>query len=510
MTRAKTTKKAASRISKKDEDRIVELSMQNPEFGARRLLSLLKKEKISISASRVYSVLKRNGLQNRQARLAKLDEPYDKKDLSAPEKTPVELTPETEERIVEISLQNTDFGGRRLAGVLAGEGIIISSSAVYTLLKRHGLQNRSLRLSRIELERLTEPPAPAVETVAPHEIPKPAPAKVTQRVPQDTGRAWKTPPAVSAAQIQVISTRRARWFFFLGNMLLLALIGYLGYQAVLKFKQAGMEPVTTTTVAAARERVVVQQEPEVQPLKAYSKIWERNLFNITVKNSAAPKKEIPIEKIALAKKDIGLQLMGTVVADDPRLSRAIIDNRSIRKQEAYREGDSAGKVKIKKILRNNVVVTTAKGDKLLTVEIKETGGRSTPYQTLQQVGSRSTSAQQATGNRRAPTRTLSLNLNRDEVAASLADIDTLMEQVRLSPYMQGGQPSGFRLGIIPADSVLRKMGLRYRDVIVGVGEESITGPNQGSYFFQKLAEGSEVTIKLKRRRRTRNISLKIE
>jgi len=34
MARAKTTKKAAARISKKSEALIVELSLQNPDFGA--------------------------------------------------------------------------------------------------------------------------------------------------------------------------------------------------------------------------------------------------------------------------------------------------------------------------------------------------------------------------------------------------------------------------------------------------------------------------------------------
>jgi type II secretion system protein C len=86
----------------------------------------------------------------------------------------------------------------------------------------------------------------------------------------------------------------------------------------------------------------------------------------------------------------------------------------------------------------------------------------------------------------------------------------MMQQMRLTPYMQGDQPSGFRLGNIPRDSVLRKMGLRSRDVIVGVNDESITDPAEAADFFQKIAEGGEVTIKLKRRRRTRQIHLNIE
>jgi general secretion pathway protein C len=248
----------------------------------------------------------------------------------------------------------------------------------------------------------------------------------------------------------------------------------------------------------------------VQPLDGYRQIWKRNLFNTGKVKEPDSEKKISLDKLAPAKKDLGLELVGTVVADDPKLSRAIIDNRGIKKQEAYREGDTAGKVRIKKILRNNVVITTAKGDELLTVEIKESAKRSTPLSLTRRVGSQSSSAQQAPGTRRPRSRTRSISLNREEVEASLADIDGLKEQVRLSPYMQGDEPAGFRLGNIPRDSVLRKMGLRSRDVIIGMDEESITSPDGASDFFQKLAEGGEVTIKLKRRRRTRQIRLNIE
>ena len=85
-----------------------------------------------------------------------------------------------------------------------------------------------------------------------------------------------------------------------------------------------------------------------------------------------------------------------------------------------------------------------------------------------------------------------------------------MQQMPVTPYMQGEQAAGFRITSIPRDSVLRKMGLRSRDVIVGIDDETITGPDQASDFFQRLAGGGEVTIKLKRRRRTRQIKLNIQ
>ena len=104
----------------------------------------------------------------------------------------------------------------------------------------------------------------------------------------------------------------------------------------------------------------------------------------------------------------------------------------------------------------------------------------------------------------------SISLKREEVANSLADIDGLMQQMSVTPYTQGEQASGFRITSIPRDSVLRKMGLRSRDVIVGIDDETITNPDQAADFLQRLASGGEITIKFKRRRRTRQVKLNIQ
>ena len=291
--------------------------------------------------------------------------------------------------------------------------------------------------------------------------------------------------------------------------MLFFLIAYLGFHAVQTIQYAQLETGILTASGVTIVSIAANTDAPEQPLDGYRKIWERNLFNITKPKAPDSQEKISIEKIALAKKDLGLELVGTVVADDPKLGRAIIDNRRVRKQEAYREGDTAGKVRIKKILRNNVVITTDKGDELLTVDIKESG-KSAPAKQTQLIGSQSSSAQPATGTRRQTARTSSIRLKRDEVADSLADIDRLIEQMKIAPYKSGDQAAGFRLGSITRDSVLRKMGLRSRDVIVGIDDETITSPDQASDFFKKLADGGEVTIKLKRRRRTREIKLNIE
>jgi type II secretory pathway component PulC len=54
------------------------------------------------------------------------------------------------------------------------------------------------------------------------------------------------------------------------------------------------------------------------------------------------------------------------------------------------------------------------------------------------------------------------------------------------------------------------MGFRSRDIIKEVNDQDITGTEQAADFFAKLAEGGELTVKLKRRRKTRRMKIVVE
>jgi type II secretion system protein C len=317
------------------------------------------------------------------------------------------------------------------------------------------------------------------------------------------------PRESAVPKARVKSFNRGPWVLCLINFVLLAVIGYLGHQAVQKVRQARLvESQAAATVGTEKIRTTVQTHTPVRPLQDYRLTWERNLFNTSKPEVPAPK-EIEIDKLALASKGLGLKLVGTVVADDAKISRAIIDNRRIREQEVYREGDYAGKVRIKKILRNNVIITTTRGNALLTIELDETGKGRRTSKSRQQALAGARPTQKPSARRRPAAGYGSIRLKRAEVEASLADHDGLLQQLTIIPYKAGEQPAGFRFGNIPSNSVLRKMGLRSRDVITGINDEAITDPAQAAGFFQTLSEGGDVTIKVRRRRRTRQIQLSI-
>jgi type II secretion system protein C len=369
----------------------------------------------------------------------------------------------------------------------------------------------------MELERLTDGAPPDFETEAPYAVPIPA-------VP-DEPEISETRPVIPSPSVVVKSPRRARWFFYLADLCLLALVGYLGYlgyHTVLNFKQSRLQPEAVAAVKPEPARRAVQPQIAAEPLKGYHKIWERNLFNIPDKTPAAPKTEIPIETIALAEKNIGLKLVGTVVANDAHFSRAIVLVTKTREQGAYREGDQAGKAKIKKILRNKVVITTEKGDQLLTID-DEDFGKGRKAASKQRGASRGLTSPQpnaggmrfdVSGSQLPRRRARSINLKHDEVAASLADTDQLLQELTISPFMQDDQPAGFIISKIPRGSILTKMGLRNGYVVTQLNDQEITSPDQADDFFRTLAEGGEVTIQVSRsrgtRRRSRQINLNIQ
>ena len=64
MARTKKPKKTVPEITQAVEARIVELSLQHPDYGASRLVDLLEQEGIFLTDSEVYTILKQNNLQN--------------------------------------------------------------------------------------------------------------------------------------------------------------------------------------------------------------------------------------------------------------------------------------------------------------------------------------------------------------------------------------------------------------------------------------------------------------
>ena len=160
------------------------------------------------------------------------------------------------------------------------------------------------------------------------------------------------------------------WIFIL---LLLALIIYFWVPMLLMVPEVEQapapDPISATTKPAVTRR----------PLDENTLIAERNLLGAPQEKNSAPSEEmeaILLEKIPIADKNLGLSLVGTVLADDPKMNIAVIDNRSTRQQERYHEGDRIGEVLVKRIFWDTVIIETERGEELLVMSFEGTAGGS--------------------------------------------------------------------------------------------------------------------------------------
>lgn len=284
-----------------------------------------------------------------------------------------------------------------------------------------------------------------------------------------------------------------RW---IADILVLSLLVYFGVNALITVLNNRLAP----TPAMQAEAVKLGEKPgaDVRPLKDYAIITERHLFGGTSQGLAEPPpEEIVLDNMPVAVNSLGLKLVGTVVASKPEESSAIIEDRSTRKQEVYQEGDRVKQALIKRILRHNVVINTGRGDEVLTMTPEESTGKTA-------------ASERARRARRRPAAGRSIRLDREELESQMANLNELMQQVRIRPYMEGRQPAGFLVSNIKPDSLFSRMGLRNGDVIQGINGETITTPDQAIELYEGLMEGGEIALEIKRGRRRQNLRYEVE
>jgi general secretion pathway protein C len=402
-------------------------------------------------------------------------------------KTATEIAQAVEDRIVEVSLHNPDYGARRLVPLLAEEGILLTTSEVYTILTRNGLQNRTLRLSKLEEQPAVDMVLELADTLEPQaEEPDPVPAHTIEVTPESP----KSPAIKSSSK----SKARRPWSLTVPNLLLLAIVGYFWVSAAANFLQAGREPGLLPQLVPTKANL--KPQAAVRPLEDYNIIVERNLFGGSKEEGSATQEEISLEGLPVALKVLGLKLVGTVVGDDAAVNLAIIDNQSTRKQELFHEGDRVGEALVKKILRNKVVLNTGSGDEVLTMEPEEKAG--------------SFSARQQPLTNPPPTPADSDDLTREEVDSAIPEYSNLMRQIRVRPHFEEGKPGGFMVYNIESGSIYAKMGLENGDVIKSVNGHPIETTQQAVEFYNGLKEGGAVTLEIKRGESTQELRFAIQ
>jgi general secretion pathway protein C len=278
-------------------------------------------------------------------------------------------------------------------------------------------------------------------------------------------------------------------FYPIFNILILSAIIYLGVDIFYRFIEGQISQMNThkvevqlTPAAGAKKRT---------SLSDFDAITDRNIFGSAEKVSEEIKKS---EIEALEPTTLKVALLGTIT-DSHRNSVAIIEDKTNRKQDLYRVGDSVQDAVIKMIVRSKVVLRVGDKDEVLTM-----------------VESSSSSEPERPG--RIPTRERSIartiTLRQEDIEKSFENINDLLSQARIQPNLKDGVADGFRITGIKSGSIFRRMGLRNGDIIRTVNGSTVSSMDEAMAIYNDLKSGgSSVSLEIERSGQPRTLNYKV-
>lgn len=335
---------------------------------------------------------------------------------------------------------------------------------------------------------------------------------------------------------------RHRWLY---NLLIVSLMGYFGLSALFTLNKARSEPLPV--LAAEPEKAKIKEPVPMKPLEEYMVIVTRNLFGGTQGDERPEPEEFSPEDVPLAQRSVGLRLVGTVVTDEPARNVAIIENQRARKQEAYHEGDRVEQIQIRRILRNNVIISMGTEEQRLSMDLDENAASTPaagdavgnsrsihnpravyrrpkprsrrPVRTMPQVPSRDSVQSEQPESEANPSEmqgdqpeseTGAIRLEQQEIDSALADTDKVTAEMQIKPHKEGDESGGFQIGSVKPGSIFAKMGLRPGDVVTGLNEEAVTGAEQVEDLYNSLMKGGDIGLEVKRGGRTQKLQVEVE
>lgn len=223
-------------------------------------------------------------------------------------------------------------------------------------------------------------------------------------------------------------------------------------------------------------------------------ILERNLFG-----SASPSAKVQAPEVKPERQEpepqpatIKARLLGTVSGPDG-LARAVMEDPDKKRQGLYRVGDRIQGALIKEISRGRVIVRVRDRDEVLVI-------------------ADASSARKAEGRPAAQRRAASSDVlvKKEDVEASFANLNELLNQMRIKPYFADGKPAGLAVAWVKPDSFFTAMGLRSGDVIQGINDSPIKSADDIMAVYKDLKVGSDISLQVLRDNKVHTINYRFE
>lgn len=244
---------------------------------------------------------------------------------------------------------------------------------------------------------------------------------------------------------------------------------------------------------------VAAQPP--RPVPPPSRTWDerkiildRNLFNASVLGGAT--EPVPVEE-DLERTKLPLRLLGTAAHEDPRFSRAAVEDLDSREHRVLRVDEEIHSARVLRIERRRIVLDNRGHHEELTLSSESSSRPATAR--------RGKDRRRAA--RRAPSRARSANadrvrrlaenrfaVKRDDVEKAVNNPADLFSQARILPKYESGEMVGVQLNGIKSGSVFEAIGIRNGDIIQELNGIRITNQQDSAQVLRELGEAREFDV----------------
>lgn len=193
------------------------------------------------------------------------------------------------------------------------------------------------------------------------------------------------------------------------------------------------------------------------------------------------------------------KLIGTAVRKGGD-SYAVFENISRRDQIFLKEGE---------ITDNNIMLKRVDHGKVTLLSDGTEYNMEITYKSKENKTTASISRSRPLPTSNAVSSNLSTTLNKREVDNTLKDMNKVMTQARIIPYIVNNKNQGYRIFSIRPNSIYTKIGLKNGDVIQRVNGIELSSPEKAYSLFQQLKDEPKVSLDILRRGQKSTLDISI-
>ncbi|MEN0062643.1 MAG: type II secretion system protein GspC [Myxococcota bacterium] len=221
-------------------------------------------------------------------------------------------------------------------------------------------------------------------------------------------------------------------------------------------------------------------------------IMRRNIFDVSVIESWDPQ---PEESAGGAQETpLRVRLLGTVVANDPRFSSALIASEDEPYSKGYSIGDALADRTIVEIIKGKVKLERSDGAfEWLSIDDEE-GKRVTASTQREPEGDDDSGVQQTSDNR--------FSVSRDLFDKYINDMESITKLGRALLHRgPDGSFDGYRLAAIRRNTLADQLGIKNGDIIHSVNGEPLTSLQAAMNAYNTMQSESNFCFEITRRRK---------